>query len=86
MLETKSLSPYGFTIRTLLSLDEKQLIELFQDLVNAANIKVVERIADCAFHFTENYEPQEEEKAAGELGEHEEYLEVDNLRRAREGV
>ena len=43
---------YVFIAR-LKSMDEKQLLELFHDI---EDIKAVQRIADCAYHFTENYD------------------------------
>lgn len=48
---------YQAMINRLKKMDEKQLLELFHDLEDLA---VVERIADCAYHFVENYEEIEE--------------------------
>ena len=72
---------YKDLLRWISLLDEKQLIELFHDI---NDIKTVERIADCAFSFVENYEEPEEEKT--ELSQDEDALEVDNLRRGRENA
>lgn len=56
------MNEYAKLIEKLKSMDEKQLVELFHDI---EDIKTIERIADVAYHFVENYEEPEEE------GEHE---------------
>lgn len=49
---------YQWMRKVLKNMDEKQLIELFHDL---EDIETVQRIADCAYHFTENYDYAEQE-------------------------
>ena len=45
-------------MKVLKSMDEKQLLAMFHDM---EDIEAVERIADCAYHFTENYEAPDQE-------------------------
>ena len=80
-MELRYTRSYDDLVKMLKSMDEKQLIELFHDM---EDVKAVERIADCAFSFVENYEEPEEEKT--ELSQNEDALEVDNLRRGRENA
>ena len=50
---------YRWMIENLSVMDERQLLEFFHDL---DNIKAVQRIADTAYSFLENYvEPEEGE-------------------------
>jgi len=51
-------------------MDERQLLELFHDLVVVSDLSAIERIADCAYHYVENYEAPEEETAPNEHFEH----------------
>jgi len=48
-----------FIIKILKSMDEKQLLELFHDI---GDISTIERIADCAYHFVENYETEKDKR------------------------
>lgn len=51
------MTEYKKIIMALRIMDEKQLLELFHDM---GDIKAIQRIADCAFEFVENYEYPEE--------------------------
>lgn len=48
--------------KVLENMDEKQLSELFHDL---NDLEAVERIADCAYHFVENNQPDDADKSKG---------------------
>lgn len=56
------MSNYVEMLKKIKAMDEKQLLELFHDI---EDIEAVQRIADTAYHFCENYVDPEEE------GEHE---------------
>ena len=54
---TNTSGQYQWMRKVLKNMDEKQLVELFHDL---EDIEAVERIADVAYHFVENYVLDEE--------------------------
>jgi hypothetical protein len=50
---------YTQMIARIYSMDEQQLIEFFHDLLSHSNIETIERIADTAYWYVENYvEPE----------------------------
>jgi len=61
-------------------MDEKQLLEMFHDL---EDITAVQRICDCAYHYTENFD-YEVDKAMSEISDEQDAINVDEARRARE--
>lgn len=67
-------------IARLKSMDEKQLLELFHDI---EDIEVVERIADCAFHFVENFEAEVDDIVNGKSDE-QDWKEQDDAQRYRD--
>lgn len=48
-----TINDYANMLKRLKNMDEKQLLELFHDI---DDLDVVEGIADCAYHFIENYD------------------------------
>lgn len=65
-------------LHKLKNMDEKQLVELFHDL---ESIEAVERIADCAYHFVENYDY---EGAQTDISDEQDAKEVDDAERYRD--
>lgn len=64
-------------------MDEKQLIELFHDIVADFGIAAVERIADTAYYFIDDvYEWRDVE--TNRISDDEDARQVDDARRARE--
>lgn len=61
----------------LKNMTEKQLLEMFKDI---EDIVVIERIADCAYHFVENFEPDDSEPFQGKSDE-QEWKEQDDAQR-----
>ena len=52
-------SLYSNMIVKIRNMDESQLIEFFHDLLAVSHINVIERIADTAYWYVENYvEPE----------------------------
>lgn len=76
-------SPYQITIETLKSMDDKQLVGLFHDI---KDIQLVQRIADCAYHFTENYDyaSQEDYDRLNGKSDEQDWKEQDDLQRRRD--
>jgi hypothetical protein len=74
---------YAMTLETLKKMDKKQLIELFHDI---EDIQVVQRIADCAYHFTENYDyaKQDDYDRVTSKSEKQEWVDMDNAERYRD--
>ena len=74
---------YEDTLKVLKTLDEKQLLEMFHDL---NDIKAVERIADCAFHYCENHVEDDDPHTPynSEMSDEEDAISVDDARRRRE--
>ena len=70
-------------IYKLKHMDEKQLLELFIDM---EDLETVERIADCAYHFVENFHIENEEiaKELDRMSAEQDAKEVDDARRIRE--
>lgn len=69
------------TLETLKNMDEKQLLEMFHDMEDVA---AVERIAECAYHFVENYVDPEEDEATNEKSDYEDWKEQDDAQRYRD--
>jgi len=72
------MTKYAMTLETLKNMDEKQMIEMFHDI---GDLKVVERIADTAYHFVENYVDPEEDEATNEKSDYEDWKEQDDAQR-----
>ena len=58
--EVATSTIYEEMIKRLITMDEKQLIELFHDIVSCSNIEQIEAIADTAYYYVENYAREEE--------------------------
>ena len=71
---------YAPMLARLKNMDEKQLLELFHDL---EDLEVVERIADCANHYVENFEQQVDNIVHGKT-EYEDWKEQDDAQRYRD--
>ncbi len=74
---------YQWMYKMLRNMDEKQLLELFADL---DDIKAVQRIADCAYHFTENYDyaTQEDYDRVNGKSDTQDLKDQDNAQRYRD--
>lgn len=74
---------YQWMRKVLRNMDEKQLIELFHDL---EDLETVERIADCAYHFVENFHVECEEiaKSLDEKSDEQDWKEQDDAQRYRD--
>src|ERR1700689_86371 len=67
-------------IKLLKIMEDKQLLEMFHDI---DDIKIVQRIADCAWHFVETFEEEIENIVNGK-SEYEEWREDDDHQRYRD--
>lgn len=79
---TMNNSDYIAAIRLLKTLDEKQLMELFVDI---NDIKVIERILDCANAYIIEYDySKDEEPILYGKSDWDDWKSTDNARRSRE--
>ena len=72
---------YCWMRKCLKNMDEKQLLELWHDI---GNIDAIQRIADTAYEYTENYDYENVDNIEPSISDEQDAINVDNARRARE--
>lgn len=77
MISKTHLGDYVVTVKTLRTADEKILLEMFHDI---EDIEIIERIADCAAYFVENFDRTVEE-VVNDKSEVEDWKHQDDARR-----
>lgn len=80
----KNAEEYQKLIRMLCRMDEDQLLEMYHDMLVHGQLLDVDRIADTAYHFVISHVYQNPEQTKGGISDIEDYIAVDNARRARE--